>query len=101
MLHDLDRLAQCAADGDRAAWNTLVDSYVAPAWRTALGAGLDVEQAAGALELAWLRTSQALAAASPATGYPSPGGLLMSTLMDESSAAERHSRAPTWPYLEV
>jgi hypothetical protein len=97
MLHDLDQLAKSAADGDRSAWHNLVDSYVGSAWRTALGAGLDAEQAAGALELAWLRTSQALAAASPATGYPSPGRVLLSTLRDESCAAELHGRAPVWP----
>jgi RNA polymerase sigma factor (sigma-70 family) len=48
-------LVHCAAEGDRAAWNAIVDEYAGMVWSVVRGFRLGDAQAADAVQTTWLR----------------------------------------------
>lgn len=60
-LRQADRLlVLAAADGDRTAWEALVDAHLPVVWRVARGAGLARHDAGEVVALVWLRLADAL-----------------------------------------
>ncbi len=55
MTDDVGRLLRDAADGDRRAWNELVDRYSRLVWSVARSFGLDDATAADVSQTVWLR----------------------------------------------
>ncbi|CAN5920334.1 sigma-70 family RNA polymerase sigma factor [soil metagenome] len=55
MTDDVEQLLRMAGDGDRSAWNELVDRYARLVWSVARSFGLDDATAADVSQTVWLR----------------------------------------------